>query len=289
MAVVWALAAFAQDFSEIQFEKNAANLRFTDGPAWSKTLNGLIFTDVASGSVQIFVPGKGVSLYREGLAGPSGLAIDSENRLLIAESRGRRLIRVPVGQDKDVEVLAERFEGKRLNAPNDLVVRKDGHIYFTDPAFGMQTEAKELDFHGIFHLTPKGELEVIAKPKGRPNGITLAPNGRILYVTNSDERKVYAYDLDGRGKASGERVLVNKTEGVPAGIETDEKGNLYVAEGSLQVYSPSGQPIHRLVLAEKPSNVAFGDPDGLTLYVTAKTSLYRTRVKTGGAGFRSEQ
>jgi gluconolactonase len=275
----------AQDFSEVQFERNAIGLRYGEAPLWSKSVGGVLFADVPNNRIQAFIPGKGVGNYKDQLQGPSGLAYDADGRLIVAETRGRRIIRYPADSEKPFEVLADKFEGKRFNAPNDVVVRKDGHVYFTDPAFGSQSDTMELNFYGIYHLTPKGELALVAKPKGRPNGLALSPNGKILYVSNTDERRIYAYELDGRGRASGERILVAKTEGIPHGIETDEKGNLYVAEDGLRVYTPAGKPIETLRLSEKPSNLAFGDPDGLTLYVTTKSGLFRTRVKVGGAGF----
>ncbi len=274
-----------QDFSEIQFERNAVGHRFADSPLWSPAVAGLLFADVPNNTIHAFLPGKGVGKYKVDLNGPSGLALDAEGRLIVAESRGRRLLRFPLDERKAPEVLAERFEGKRLNAPNDVVVRKDGQIYFTDPAFGNQQDSRELDFHGIYHLSPKAELSLVAKWKGRPNGIALSPNGKLLYVTDADERRIVVFDLDGRGKASGERVVVAKTEGIPAGLESDEKGNLYVAENSLRVYNPSGKVIGTLLLSEKPTNVTFGDPDGLSLYITGPSGLFRARVKVGGAGF----
>jgi gluconolactonase len=180
--------------------------------------------------------------------------------------------------------LASRFEGKRLNAPNDIIVRRDGHVYFTDPAFGAQQDARELDFYGVFHITPKGELEAVAKWKTRPNGITLSPNGRTLYVSDSDQRLVRAYDLDGKGVASNERVVVEKISGVPDGIRTDEKGNLYVAAKSVYVYSlPNARLLGEVPVGETPSNIAFGDPDLETLFITARTSVYRVRLGVKGA------
>ena len=140
-------------------------------------------------------------------------------------------------------MLAERWQGKRLNAPNDIVVRQDGQVFFTDPAFGNQQDAREIDFFGVYHLSPRGELDVIAKPKGRPNGIALSPNGRILYVSNSDEHNVRAYDLDHNGAASNERVLVSGIEGVPDGMRVDEKGNLYLAANKIEVYTPDGKSL----------------------------------------------
>jgi gluconolactonase len=182
-----------------------------------------------------------------------------------------------------VEVLAEKWEGKRLNAPNDLAVTKNGHVYFTDPAFGNQADTRELDFYGVFHITPKGQLSVVAKPAGRPNGIALSPNGRVLYVTNSDERNIRAYDVDHNGEVTGERVLVAAVEGIPNGIRADEKGNLYVAAKGLAVYSPEGKLLTTLPMPETPSNCAFGDPDFETLYITARTTLYRVRLGVKGA------
>ena len=126
-------------------------------------------------------------------------------------------------------MLASKFEGKRLNAPNDIIVRRDGHIYFTDPAFGDQQDHRELDFFGVYHITPKGDLEAIAKWKTRPNGITLTANGKVLYVADSDARVIRAFDLDKSGAASKERVVIENIPGVPDGIRTDEKGNIYVA------------------------------------------------------------
>ena len=147
----------------------------------------------------------------------------------------------------------------------------------------MNSTSREMDFQGVYHMSPKGELSLIAKPKGRPNGVTLSPNGRILYVANSDERKVYAYDLDGRGKASNERVFLAGLDGVPDGLRTDEKGNVYVAANHVYIFSPQGKALHTIHMGEKPSNMAFGDADHLTLYITAKTSVYRARMKIKGA------
>jgi gluconolactonase len=182
-----------------------------------------------------------------------------------------------------IEVLAERWEGKRLNAPNDVVVRRDGHAYFTDPAFGSQGDGRELDFFGLYHLPPKGPLAAVAKPKGRPNGLALSPDGKILYVANSDERAVYAYDVDGKGVLGGERILIGGIEGAPDGVRLDEKGNLYVAARGIAIYSPAGKLLHTIEMAETPSNCAFGDPDLMTLYVTARTSVYRVRLDVKGS------
>ncbi|WP_051669637.1 SMP-30/gluconolactonase/LRE family protein [Bryobacter aggregatus] len=273
----------AQDYSEVQVEKATGGLRFAEGPLWSKENNALLFCDAATGTIHALLPGNGLAKFREEMGGPTALAFDLNGKLLIAQSKLRRIVRTSLSSNPKIEVLAERFEGKRLNGPNDLAVRKDGHIYFTDPAYGSQIDARELDFDGIYHLSPTGALSLIAKPKGRPNGITLSPNGKILYVANSDERKIYAYDLDGRGNAANERVILEKLDGVPGGLRTDEKGNLYIAANHVLIYSPNGKLLHTLHVSDKPSNLAFGEADLMTLFITAKTSVYRVKLKVKGA------
>lgn len=283
-STAWILAlaacAVAQDFSDIKVEKLSGGYRFTEGPVWSRE-GFLIFSDVPNNRVVKWVPGVGIQTYRENSAGTNGNTFDPQGRLISCESRNRRVVRK--AKDGSWEVLADQYQGKRFNAPNDVVVRKDGHIYFTDPAFGEQIEGRELDFYGVYHITPKGELNLIAKPKGRPNGVTLSPNGRILYVANSDERAVYAYDLDGNGKAANERVFLKDINGPPDGIRTDEKGNLYVTCNELAIYSPQGKLLKSIEFAETPRNCAFGDPDFQTLYVTALTSVYRIRLNVKGS------
>ena len=270
----------AQDFSDLKIEKASAGHRFTEGPVWHKD-GYLLFSDVPNNKIQKFEPGKGTSVYRENTEGVNGNTLDTQGRLLSCETRGRRVIRTD--RKGKVEVLAERWEGKRLNAPNDIVVRRDGHIYFTDPAFGVAADTRELDFYGVYHIPPKGPMELVARPAGRPNGIALSPNGRILYVANSDERNIRAYDLDRDGKASKDRVLVSDIEGVPDGMKVDEKGNLYVTCKGVAVYSPQGKKLTMIEIPETPANCAWGDADYQALYITARTSVYRVRLNVKGS------
>jgi gluconolactonase len=180
-------------------------------------------------------------------------------------------------------VIAEKWNGTRLNAPNDITIRKDGHIWFTDPAFGDQAEKKELGYYGVYHVTPKGVVEQALQWKTRPNGITLSPNGRILYIANSDERNVKAYDIDGKGALTNERVFVSGVDGAPDGIKTDEKGNVYVTGNEVFVYTPQGKLIRGIKIPETPRNIAFGDGDFQSLFITAYTSVYRIRMPFKGA------
>lgn len=270
----------AQDEADMQVERVAAGFRFTEGPAWSRE-GYLVFSDIPSDRIMKFVPGEPPAVFRENSNGANGNAFDAQGRLYTCESRTRRVVRTD--KKSDIQVLADKWQGKRFNAPNDIVVRKDGHVYFTDPAFGNQADTRELDFYGVFHITPKGELQVIAKPAGRPNGIALSLNGRVLYVANSDEHNVRAYDVDHEGNVSNERVVVAGLEGVPDGLRADEKGKLYIATDRVVVYDTQGNLVDNVGLPEKPSNCTFGDTDAETLYITARGSVYRTRRHVKGA------
>ncbi|MBZ5607855.1 MAG: SMP-30/gluconolactonase/LRE family protein [Acidobacteriia bacterium] len=275
-----ALSAWSQDFAGVQIDKVATGYLFTEGPAWSRD-GYLIFSDVPANKLLELKPPEKAALFREKSNGAMGNAFDALGRLYTCETHTRRVTRTD--KKGKIDVLAERYEGKRLNAPNDIAVRKDGQIYFTDPAFGNQQDTQDLDFYGVYHLSPRGELELIAKPKGRPNGVALSPNGRTLYVANSDQRDIRAYDLDHKGSASNERVLVSGIPGVPDGIRTDEKGNLYVAAGKLEVYTPEGKSLASITFAETPSNCEFGGEDLQSLYVTARTSVYRVHLNVKGS------
>lgn len=270
----------AQTFSDIKVERVAAGLKFAEGPVWTPD-HELVFSDTPTSRLLRIGGGEPMAVVREQANGPVGNAIDPQGRLYTCEQHTRRVIRTD--KKGKMEVLAERWEGKRLNAPNDIAVRHDGHAYFTDPAFGKNSGTRELDFYGIYHITPKGVVELVAKPAGRPNGVALSPGGKHLYVTNSDDKSIRAYDLDRSGVASNERVLVKTVPGVPDGLRTDEKGNLYVACKGLAVYSAEGKQVFFIDMPETPSNLAFGDNDMQTLFITARTSVYRIRLDVKGA------
>jgi len=280
LSLLFALTVLGQDFSHIAIEKVDAGFRFTEGPVWSRE-GFLLFSDVPNNQIRKLVPGERSVAFRDDSHGANGNTFDAQGRFYSCESKTRRVVRMD--KKGKMEVLAEKWEGKRLNAPNDIVVRKDGQIYFTDPAFGDQADTRDLAFYGVYHITPKGVMNLIAKPAGRPNGIAFSPNGRILYVANSDDRNVRAYDVDHNGAVSNERVVVSNVDGVPDGIRVDEKGNLYVTAKGVSVYTSEGKLLHTIELSETPANCAFGDPDLQTLYITARTSLYRVRLNVKGS------
>src|SRR5690242_4532188 len=204
-SAVFLLAAFvlpAQDFSKLQVEQVAAGFPGGEGPVWSRQ-GFLIFSDYSRDRLYKYVPGKAPEVYREDSHGANGNTMDRQGRLYTCEYKSRRVTRTD--RKGKIEVLFDKFEGKPFNAPNDIVVRRDGHFYFTDPLF-TPLDHRDLDFYGVYHVTPKGAIEAVARMKTRPNGMALSPDGKILYVANTDERNIRAYDLDRQGKASHERV-----------------------------------------------------------------------------------
>jgi sugar lactone lactonase YvrE len=279
-ALVCAVLAPGQDFSQASIQQIAKGFTFAEGPAWSKD-GYLVVSDTPADRLLQLLPGREPQILRDKAGGPSGNAFDSQGRLYTCETRARRLTRT----DKNgrLTVLAERWDGKRLNAPNDLAISRNDHVYFTDPAFGQQSDHRELDFYGVYHVTPKDELKLVAKPVGRPNGIALSPNGRILYVTNTDERNVRAYDLDRNGEPSTERVFIAKLSAVPDGIKVDEKGDLFVVLATgVAIFGADGHLIRHFEMHERPSNCVFGDADGKSLYITARGSVFRLRLDAKG-------
>jgi sugar lactone lactonase YvrE len=272
--------AFLQVPEELHIERVAAKCAFAEGPVWSRE-GFLLYSDPPNNRIQKLARGQEAAIFSDDSHGAMGLTFDAQGRLYMCETKSRRVTRM----DKrgNLEVLAEGWQGKKFNAPNDIVVRKDGQVYFTDPAFGNQLDTRELDFYGVYHISPKGDLSMAAKWTTRPNGIAISPNGRTLYVTGSDDRTVRAYDIEKDGSLMNERTLISKIEGVPDGIRTDEKGNLYVAAKDLYIYNSAGKQISSINLTETPSNLGWGDSDFGTLYVTARTSVYRIHMDAKGS------
>lgn len=261
-------------------EKVAGGFGFVEGPAWSRQ-GYVLFSDIPNGRIfKIGSQGPAV-VYRDHSNAANGNALDVKGRLYTCERDGRRVARMET--DGKITVVADRWQGKKLNSPNDVVVRRDGHVYFTDPASTAVKEPQELGFNGVYHVTPAGELSLVTRSMRRPNGVTVSPDGKLLYVADSDLKTVVAFDLDAQGNASGERVLISGIEGTPDGLRVAESGNLYVACRGIAIYTPEGKFLRMIEFPETPVNCTFADPDLRTLYVTARTSLYRVRISEPGS------
>jgi gluconolactonase len=224
-----------------------------------------------------------------GFIGPNGLAADRDGAVLICQHGNRRIARLT--KDKKVSTLVDKFEGKKLNSPNDLVYRSDGSLFFTDPPYGLpkgdDDPAKELKFNGVYRLA-NGKLQLLIKDLTRPNGIAFSPDEKTLYVANSDEkRKLWMrYDVAPDGSVSNGRVLADvtaeKEDGLPDGLKVDSAGNVYATgPGGVWVFSPDGKHLGTIKPAEVPANCGWGD-DGKSLYMTARTGLYRIKLAAAG-------
>ncbi|MFN0156409.1 MAG: SMP-30/gluconolactonase/LRE family protein, partial [Gaiella sp.] len=287
--------------AEARLERVAGGFEFTEGPLWAPD-GSLLFSSPNTNAIYRWAPEGAVSVFRSKSGysgvdigryhqpGSNGLAYDPEGRLAICQHGNRRVIRVnPHG---DTTVLADRYDGKRLNSPNDLVFRSDGTLYFTDPPFGLPgvfgDPAKELPFSGVYRVSD-GVVSLVTDQLEGPNGIALSPDESHLYVGNWDPAyiAVLRFDLDRDGAASNPTVLVDLT-GEPGeeaidGIKVDTEGNLYVCgPGGLWLISPEGERLGLLRLPESPHNLAWGDADARTLYITAETSVYRLRTRIPG-------
>jgi gluconolactonase len=274
LALAASFAAHGQAFPDLKFERLAQGYRFTEGPAWSKD-GFLVFSDTPSDRLLKWVPGSPVEVFRTDAHGPAGNAFDSLGRLYTCETRTRRVTRTD--KTGKIEVIAERWEGKRLNAPNGIVAAKNGSVYFTDPAFGEQSDHRELDFYGVYHIPVKGPMTLVVKLTGRPRGIAISPNGRVLYVADADAKNVRAWDLDKNGEPSNERVFLAKITGIPSGIAVDAQGNLWVPASGIGIYSPDGKRLRVVESHEVISACAFGDADMKTLFLTSRAQVMRAR------------
>ena len=284
-------------------EKLADGFEFTEGPVWVRQGEPephLLFSDIPANAIKKWSTSEGVTDFMNPVydgdpgertqVGSNGLLIDGEGRLILCEHGNRRVSRIEA--DGSITVLADRYDGKRLNSPNDAVFHSNGWLYFTDPPYGLAGQdadpTKELDFNGIFRLSPEGEVQLLVSDQTRPNGIGLSPDERTLYVANSDgNQKVwFAYDVLEDGTLGPGRVFFDvnaeSAPGAADGMTIDRNGNLFATgPGGVWVISPDGRHLGSIQPDEVPANAAWGD-DGSTLYMTARTGLYRVRLTTGG-------
>ncbi len=281
-----------------KIEKLAGGFQFIEGPIWVKDGGGhLLFSDIPANAILKWTPDGKVTTFRKPVfpgtfpsgqfVGSNGLILDAQGRLVSCEHGNRRMARTE--KDGSITVLADRFEGHRLNSPNDAVYKRNGDLYFTDPPYGFAKQdddpAKELKFNGVYRLTKAGKLELLVKDLTRPNGLGFSPDEKKLYIANSDAaRKIWmVYDVKADGALANGRVFYDVTkeqaDGVPDGLKLDRRGNLYgTGPGGIWVISPDGKHLGTIQPPETPANCNWGDADGKSLYMTARTGLYRIKL-----------
>jgi gluconolactonase len=270
-------------------EKLAGGFAFTEGPIW--TYDGhLLFSDIPNNVILAWDRRTGVvSDFRRPSAHTNGNTLDHQGRLICCEHSGRRLSRQEA--DGSFVTVVDNYQGKRLNSPNDVVVKSDGSLYFTDPPYGLPRQdddpAKELDHNGTYRFQ-NGTLTLLATDLRRPNGLAFSPDESILYVANSDSaRKLWmAYPVRADGTLGDGRVFfdasASREDGLPDGMKVDTRGNVYgTGPGGVWVFNPQGQHLGTIRPAEVPANCHWGD-DGRTLYMTSRTGLYRIRLSIPG-------
>jgi gluconolactonase len=284
---------------DASIERIAGGLGFTEGPVWCGT--HLLFSDIPNKRIvrwRRLPEGPELTTYATGMS--NGLTLDRRGRVLAAGHDGRCVARVEA--DGTRTALAERFEGKRLNSPNDIVVKSDGAIYFTDPPYAIQPHpsgtprpegwwtrpipGKEQPCNGVYRLAPDGVLSLLVDDFALPNGLAFSPDESVLYVDDSAHKHIRAFDVQPDGTLRNSRILLDMASeepGVPDGLKVDLQGNVFcTGPGGVWVCRANGELLGRIILPELPANLAWGE-DGSVLFCTARTSVYRLQTKTRGA------
>lgn len=280
---------------------------WVEGPAWNRKGEYLLFSDIPNNSVFKWKEGRGVHLFLKPSGysgaepfpgrepGSNGLAFDPQGHLILCEHGDRRISRL--NDDGTKTTLVDRYQGRRLNSPNDLMFKSNGDLYFTDPPFGLpqafDDPARELDFCGVYRLSVDGQLTLLTKEIKAPNGIAFSPDEKKLYVTDvfAGQQAWWVFDVLADGTITNGRIFYDAREwvaqypGGPDGLKIDAEGNLFAAgPGGLYVFAPDGMLLGRIHLGIATANCAWGE-DGSMLFITASTTVYRVRVNTRGAGF----
>jgi gluconolactonase len=263
----------------------ATGFRFTEGPIWIAEEKRLLFSDIPANRIYGLAADGHVMTVREPSGNSNGLTRDEKGRLIACEHGTRRVTRTE--KDGSVTPLADRFHGKKLNSPNDVVVKSDGAIYFTDPAYGITPDQQEQPLEGVYRLATDGkEISLVADDLARPNGLAFSPDEKKLYIDDSERRHIRVYDVRDDGSLSGGSLFHDmnvSTPGAPDGMKVDVEGRVYcTGAGGVWVFDNEGEHLGTIVTPEKPSNCAWGDDDWRSLYVTAVTSVYKIRVNTPG-------
>jgi gluconolactonase len=272
-----------------ELEELASNLQFTEGPAWCPIDSSLLFSDIPANRIYQWSAHKKITVFREPSGHSNGLLFDQEEGLLICEHGNRRLARIDA--NGVYTVLVDQYRESRLNSPNDVVVRSDGMIYFTDPPYGIQPSEQELPFQGVFCFNPSNqELTLLIDNFDRPNGLAFSPDEQQLYIADSSvtRRHIRVFDVQTDGGLRNGRIFTSiqsPVPGNPDGMKMDIEGHLYVAAaGGVWIFSPSGVQVGLISTPIQPTNCAWGGSTWRTLFITARPSVYRICLSITGMG-----
>jgi gluconolactonase len=264
-------------------QRLATGFVFTEGPLWHPD-GFYYFVDVRASKLYRLTPGRPHELVRQDTGGGNGTTFDLKGRLVVCEGDNRRVTRWVDGR---AEILMDRFEGKRLNRPNDVVCKSDGSIYFTDPGLRVPLAEREVPHAGVYRVAPDGTIALVADFE-YPNGLAFSPDERRLYVANTRwAQYIHVLELDAHGQMLRRRIFADmssdETDGVPDGMKVDVEGRVYcTGPGGTWVFAPDGARLGIIRTPEVPANLAFGGPDLRTLFFTARTSVYTLRAKVPG-------
>lgn len=264
-------------------EKLATGLQFTEGPLWEPR-GFLLFSDTPADTIYKLTAKGNLEVFRRPAGNPNGNTLDREGRLVTAQ-HDRRVTRTE--RNGKIVTLASQYQGKKLNSPNDIVVKSDGSIYFTDPPYGVSKEAEELGFYGVYRINRDGKLILLVTDMIRPNGLAFSPDEKKLYITDSQEGNIRVFDVKADGTLENKRVFADmKVPGkdpLADGMKVDSQGNVYsTGPEGIWIFSPPGKLLGKIFLPENPTNIAWGDRDYKTLYITTYNSVYRIRLKIAG-------
>ena len=269
---------------DTKLEAVATGFGFTEGPMWDPAGFLYVSDETINKIYRVYPNGKKEEVIA--LGDPDGNTFDRRHRLIDCASVLRAIIEVTL--DGKYRVLADHFEGKRFNSPNDVIVGPDGAIYFTDPTLDLVAgEKQEIPFQGVYRLDEKGNVRLLTRDLTQPNGLAFSPDGKKFYVDDSERRNIRVYDVNTDGSLSNGRVFGEepggKNDGVPDGIKVDTNGNLFVTgPKGIWVWDAKGNHLGTIVMPEQPANLTWGEKDYRTLYITATTSVYRLETKTQG-------
>jgi gluconolactonase len=251
---------------------------FTEGTSWNTAGGFLLFSDIPKNTIHKLVPPTTVTVFRTPSGNSNGLAWDPMGRLLAAEHGNRRVSRTNDGGT--IVTLADKFEGKDLNSPNDVIAKSDGNIYFTDPDYGLAGRPRGVTFKGVYRIDPAGAITAIEKGMNQPNGVALSPDEKILYVGDSGSAITNKWTVAADGTVSGKAKFVDTGSD---GIGMDDAGNVYLTNGGqVKVFKPDGTAWGNIAVPEGPTNCAFGGADRKTLYISAQKSIYSIDLKIPG-------